>query len=77
MIQISVERRKTHQSFFLTERIDRFQVGVAMQRVGVHAVLKGLHLLYDLLQCRVFNAHVIDGVEQRDAIWETILHLLR
>lgn len=48
-----------------------------MQRVGVHAVLEGLHLLYDLLQCRVFNAHVIDGVEQRDAIWETILHLLR
>lgn len=48
-----------------------------MQWVGVHAVLKGLHLLNNFLQCRVFDAHVIYRVEQRNAIWETLLHLLR
>lgn len=68
---------KTHQSFLLTEGIDRFQVGVTVQRVGVHAVLKGLHFLNNFLQRRVFDAHVIYGVEHRNAIWETLLHLLQ
>lgn len=48
-----------------------------MQRVRVHAVLKSLHLLDDFLQRRVFDAHVVYGVEQRDAIRETLLHLLK
>lgn len=48
-----------------------------MQGVGVHAVLKGLHFLNNFLQGRVFDAHVIDGVEQRNAIWETFLYLLQ
>lgn len=66
-----------HQSFLLAERIDRFQVGVAVQGVGVHAVLKGLHFLNHFLQRRVFDAHVIYWVEQRNAVWETFLHLLQ
>lgn len=48
-----------------------------MQGVGVHAVLKGLHFLNNFLQGRVFDAHVVDGVEQRNAIWETFLYLLQ
>lgn len=68
---------KTHQSFLLTEGVRSFQVGVAVHGVGVHAVLEGLHFLNHFLQLRVFDAHVVDGVEQRQAIWETFLHLLQ
>lgn len=67
----------SHHSFLLTERIHRFQVGITVHGVGVHAVLKGLHFLNNFLQCRVFDAHVIHGVEQRDTIWEAFLHLLQ
>lgn len=68
---------QTHQGFPLAQRVDRLQVGVAVQRVRVHAVLEGLHLLDDLLQRRVFDAHVVDGVQQGNPIRETLLHLLR
>lgn len=67
----------SYQSFLLTKRINRFQVGVAVEGVRVHAVLEGLHLLNNFLQSRVFDAHVIYRVQKRNAIWETFLHLLR
>lgn len=73
----SAEEAPTHQSFPLAQRVDRLQVGVAVQRVRVHAVLEGLHLLDDLLERRVFDAHVVDGVQQGNAVGEALLHLLR
>lgn len=67
----------SHHGFLLTEGIRRLQGGVAVQRVRVQAVLKGLHFLNNFLQGRIFDAHVIHGVEQGNAIWETFLHLLQ
>lgn len=66
----------SHQRFLLTESVDGFQVGIAVQGVRVHAVLKGLHLLDDFLQGLVFDAHVVHGVQQGNPVWETFLHLL-
>ena len=66
-----------HQGFPLTQRVGRLQVGVAVERVGVHAVLEGLHLLDHLLQPRVFDAHVVHGVQHGNAVRETLLHFLR
>lgn len=67
---------ETHQGFPLAQRVDRLQAGIAVQRVRVHAVLEGLHLLDDFLQCRVFDAHVVDGVQKGNAVRKTLLHLL-
>jgi len=47
-----------------------------MQGVRVHPVLECLHLLNDLLQRWILDTHVVYGIKQRNAIWETFLHLL-